>query len=216
MVIGFLVVEAHEVMASDQDMLEFDDDWEQRAAAVNEGKLRFLQLHTDVREHHHQSRLMITHESLETGWVDMRQCHSNLDATSALQIVFNPDRTRGLSITSHSKMAAAWAEKYTVQLEDILFGSSICLSLKTRALHAEGEKYVLKNGPFMRRFLDGYYPMRVSIQVDYPVERLHYLATRPEGVTQQVDDENGRLQLEARFEGQLNTEIVFKRVMQKD
>lgn len=187
----------------------FEDGWEERAEEVNEGELRILQPRTDSHEHHHHSRLKITQESLETGWVDMVQCHTNLDATSALQIVFTQGRVRDLHISSHSKIARAWVEKNTVQLENISPGSSVCLGLKTRALWVNDKKIILKNGPFMRQFLDGYYPMRVSMQVEYPTEKIRFLGMKPEGITYRIDS-NGWLEIDVRFEGRLNTEISFE------
>jgi hypothetical protein len=188
---------------------DWNDSWEEKAEEVNEGELRILKPRPDLDEHHHHSQLRITQESLKTGWVDMVQCHTNLDATSALQIVFNQGRVRDLRISSHSKIARAWVEKNTVQLEDISPGSRVCLSLKTRALRIDDKKIILKNGPFMRRFLDGYYPMRVSMQVEYPTKKMHFLGMKPEGIIHRIDS-NGRLEIDVRFEGRLNTEISFE------
>jgi len=194
---------------SDFEDARFEDGWEDRAEEVNEGELRLLKPRPDSDEHHHHSQLKITQESLKTGLVDMFQCHTNLDATSALQIVFNQGRVRDLQISSHSKIARVWVEKNTVQLENISPGSRLCLSLKTSALRINDKKIILKNGPFMRRFLDGYYPMRVSMSVEYPVKKMHFLGIKPEGIIHRMDS-NGRLEIDVRFEGRLNTEISFE------
>jgi hypothetical protein len=43
-------------------------------------------------------------------------------------------------------------------------GARLCLSAQTRALRNTGNGYFnLVNGPYMRKFLDGYYPMRVTL-----------------------------------------------------
>ena len=68
----------------------------------------------------------------------------------------------------------------------------------------------------MRRFLDGYYPMRVSMRVEYPLHMLRYVNMKPEGITHRVDNSSGRLEIEARFEGRLNTEINFERIASDD
>lgn len=221
LVIEMLTAGVYEAIASEQEVSEyedarFEDDWEKRAAEVNEGVLRILRPRTDLAEHHHHSQLKITQESIQTGWVDMSQCHTNLDAASALQIVFTEGRVRHLRIASHSKIAKAWVEKNTVQLEDISPDSRICLSLKTRALNIDGEKIVLKNGPFMRRFLDGYYPMRVSMQIDYPTKKIRYVGIKPEGITLRVGNSSSQLEMDVRFEGRLNTEISFAWVKSGD
>lgn len=200
------------VMASEWGMFGSEDDWQSRAAEVNEGELRILQPRTDLHEHHHHIELKLTQESLQTGWVDMMQCHTNLDAVSALQIVFREGKVRHLRIDSYSKIAKVWVEKNTVQLEDISPDSRICLSLKTRALNIDGEKMVLKNGPFMRRFLDGYYPMRVSMQIEYPTQKIRYIGAKPENIVFRADNGSSWLEMDIRFEGRLNTVISFQRV----
>jgi hypothetical protein len=69
--------------------------------------------------------------------------------------------------------------------------------------------YELQNGPFMRRFLDGYYPMRVSLEIEYP-SRLtladYTPATQP-GFS--VSTTPGQVVAEAVFEGQLRTRFRF-------
>jgi hypothetical protein len=206
---------------SEQDEAEFEDarfedDWEERVEEVNEGELRLLQMQDNTTEHHHRSRLRVTQKSLDTGWVDMYQCHTNLDATPALQIVFKKGRVRNLQIVSHSKIARTWVENNTVQLEDVSPDSKICLDLETRALSVKGEKIVLNNGPFMRRFLDGFYPMRVSMQVEYPADEIRFLAIKPEGINSRVDNTSGLLEIDVRFEGRLNTAISFEQIEPED
>jgi len=205
--VNYLV--AAEQGSPDFDDARFEDDWQQRAEEVNEGELLILPLRPDLKEYHHQSRLKITHQSLKTGWVDMVQCHTNLDVTPALQIVFTRDRVRDLLISSHSKINRVWVEENTVQLEDISEGSRLCLGLKTRALRINRKKIILKNGPFMRQFLDGYYPMRMSMRVEYPAQRMRLLGIKPEGIAKGIED-NGLLDIDVRFEGRLTTEINFE------
>jgi hypothetical protein len=62
----------------------------------------------------------------------------------------------------------------------------------------------------MRRFLDGYYPMRVTLAVHYPCERLQFAGATP---TPQpgfsVRDADCRVDVEAWFEGRLNVALRF-------
>ncbi len=198
---------------ADSDMeLWLLEDWEQKAASVNEGELE-LQQWQDANndEHLHRSVLQISPDSLETGWVSMYQCHTNIDATSAIQIVFKEHNTRDLRIESSSHIERAWVEGHTVQLENVSRDSSLCLKLSTRALQSRGQTYVLENGPFMRRFLDGYYPMRVSMQVKYPGGLLRYIAASPRGLLVQQDEAGSSIEIKARFEGRLTTAVTFNR-----
>ena len=69
---------------------------------------------------------------------------------------------------SSGNIEQSWVEDNTVQLRNVQENARLCVQAWTRALKSNGDgSYSLRNGPFMRRFLDGYYPMRVSMQIDY-------------------------------------------------
>ena len=65
----------------------------------------------------------------------------------------------------------------------------------------------------MRKFLDGYYPMRVSMDVVYPDNELYFANILP---VQQpgfaLSKAKGSVRFETWFEGELNTEIRFQAV----
>ncbi|MFN3785978.1 MAG: hypothetical protein ACK4RS_03965 [Thiothrix sp.] len=68
------------------------------------------------------------------------------------------------------------------------------------------------NGPYRRKFLDGYDPMHVSMQVDYPQDLLTVTAITPTVQTGfNVTQEDGKLAYDTIFEGELRTAIRFKR-----
>jgi len=101
------------------------------------------------------------------------------------------------------------AELRALQLEDVADDSRLCLSARTLALSPSADGAVLSNGPYMRRFLDGYYPMRVKLRVSYPGKRLNYRRSSPvefEAV------EEGELLLDVWFEGELRTSVEFDRI----
>ena len=74
---------------------------------------------------------------------------------------------------------------------------------------------MLKNGPYHRKFLDGYYPMHVSLDIKYPGTLMHYEsinpATQPGFNVKQASDS---LYVDAWFEGELKMEIRFSRMSQ--
>lgn len=184
---------------------------EKSAASVNEGELVFLTRLPGKPVHHHQNALVIRETSLDDGWTELTQCHENLDAVPAAQILFHRTRTTGLHIISQSGIVDAWVEGNTVQLRDIFPGAKLCIGAFSQALHDNGDgSYSLRNGPFMRKFLDGYYPMRVSMTV-----RLEGLALRFEGMLPAAQEglkvsKNGReVSFDAWFEGRLVTEMRF-------
>jgi len=190
--------------------VDAEESQRQRIAAVNEGELVFLDEPPPGTLHRHQARLVITGQSLLDGWVLMEQCHENLDRVAQAQIVFNPGRTRALQIVDFHNMDSAFVEGDTIQLRGIREASKICARLETRALHALGmQMFELRNGPFMRRFLDGYYPLQLSIRVEYPPE-LELFDQEPENQPGcAVRSAPGLVELDALFEGELRTRFRF-------
>lgn len=181
-----------------------------RIAEVNEGELAFLDTLPDKPVHYHHNRIVVTPASLDDGWVELEQCHRHLDRVDEAQIVFHPERSRRLHVLGFRNMRSAVADGNTVQLRGIGDGSEVCLRGETRALFEIGEGvYELQNGPYMRRFLDGYYPMRVSLEIEYP-QRLTLADFTPERQPGfEVSSGPGRVAAVARFEGQLRTRFRF-------
>ncbi len=150
--------------AAPAEDLPWPDD---SAAHVNEGALAFLPTPPAKPAHHHSNRLTLTEASLKSGWVKLEQCHENLNPVPLTQIVFGQGRIRALQITSRAGIGKARVEGPTVQLEDVKAGARLCLGAERRALAREKNGWVLRNGPYMRRFLDGYYPMHVTMEVRF-------------------------------------------------
>ena len=69
---------------------------------------------------------------------------------------------------------------------------------------------MLSNGPCMRRFLDGYYPMQVSMRVRWDMPELRFVDINPKvqpgfALTRQANE----VAFDAIFEGELRTRIRF-------
>jgi hypothetical protein len=184
-----------------------DDDWS--VEDVNEGKLEFLTQPPVESVHHHDNVITLDRSSLDDGWLQLDQCHRNIDKVARAQIVFRPGRIRGLRITASENIGRAWVEDASVQLTDIRQDSRLCLAAETRALSTNSDgSYRLDNGPFMRRFLDGYYPMRVSQKIVLADSGLVFSGIRPAvqpGFEVEVTKES--IRFDAWFEGRLLTEI---------
>lgn len=183
------------------------------ADAVNEGQLHFLATPPAKPIHHHQNRIGIESDSLASGWVRLAQCHDHLDAVPSTQITFREGFVRDLKVDVYSHVGEAWIEGSSVQLRQVGPNARVCLSAEVRALRNTGNGYFsLINGPFMRKFLDGYYPMRVTLHVDYPAKTLSLIDITPAaqpGLS--VVEEPGAIRIEAVFEGELQTLIQFDR-----
>jgi hypothetical protein len=194
------------------EWLDADDDLEARIARVNGGDLVFLSKPPSGPVHHHHSQITLDADSLDNGWVTMVQCHSHLDAVPRTQVVYHQTRSRDLSILSYENIEQAWVEGHTVQLADVGHAASICIRVRTRTLEFnEDGSFSLRGGPFMRRFLDGYYPMHVSMNIEVPPGYLRFSDSRPQrqdGFS--VQETSGGLYVDTWFEGKLYTELRFE------
>jgi len=188
-----------------------EPDLAEQVAAVNDGELAFIPAAAAEGAHTHLNRIRITAESLEGGWVSLVQCHEHLDAVPAAQILFRAGGIRDLTIDEARDIGHAWVEGHSVQLEDVGADARLCLHAESRALYALGDGlYRLRNGPYMRRFLDGYYPMRVALAIDYPAELIHLVGQSP--ATQSgfdVHTTTHGIDVDATFEGRLVTCFDF-------
>lgn len=195
---------------------ENEEWWQQksdteRALELNSGDLEFLPEPPEAPVHHHDNRITITEVSLDSGWIGLRQCHEHLDPVRRAQIVFGEGRIRGLRVTASRNIERAWVEGASVQLEGVRRDARLCIEAESRALHREGEAYLLQNGPYMRRYLDGYFPMHVTMTVETPAG-LRVASVEPERQPGfRVWREEGRYHLDAWFEGRLVTRLRLVR-----
>jgi len=179
---------------------------------VNEGQLVFLTSPKNKALHHHHNNMTIFPRSLQDGWVMMKQCHTNLDKVAAAQIVFAKGRVRDIRLVSFRNMGKAWVDGPTVQMADIKANARLCMQAWARALFINDDgSYSLRNGPFMRRFLDGYFPLRVSMVIDYAGTGLKPTEVSP--ARQKGFDiwrKKDRIGFDAVFEGKLRTKFNFE------
>ena len=180
---------------------------------VNEGVLKFLEKSPAKSIHHHHNQVLIDQNSLRSGWVSLKQCHTNLDPVPRAQITFREGFVRDLRVDISSKIEQAWIEGASVQLVNVEPGARLCLSAQTRALRNTGNGYFnLTNGPYMRKFLDGYYPMRVTLAIDYPAQTLELIDISPQAQPGlKLDTRSGAIRMDALFEGKLQTLIQFEK-----
>lgn len=205
-----LLAAAFPVFASD-DEAWFLDDFEERTAEVNEGELEFLSSPPKEPVHHHRNTLILDEGTLEDGWARLTQCHDHLDAVPRAEVTFREGHLRNLVITESRGIGRAWVAGTSVQLLDVEPGARLCLSAESRVLsrNADGS-YSVRNGPYMRRFLDGYYPMRVSVQVYYPCDRLRMAGHSPPAQRGfSVTRSRCGVHFDAFFQGRLKTELHF-------
>lgn len=210
----FLTLQADEISPEELERWFNSDEFAPPLASkdVNEGHLAFLTAAPEDKLHHHHNSVTILPNSLSDGWVLVRQCHSNIDQVSAAQVLFKKERVRELRVLEYRNIGRAWVEGPTVQMTDIGANATICLQARTRALYIKDDgSYCLRNGPFMRRFLDGYFPIRVSMQVKYQGTGLKLVDTSPrQQAGFSIWQKQHQLGFDTIFEGKLRTEFSFE------
>jgi len=190
---------------ADPFLLDADTD------SVNEGVLVLLPAPPGGPVHAHTTQITLLPTSLQDGWAQLDQCHTDLDEISRAQIVYRPGRVRKLAVVSSHGIGQAWVEGASVQLENVSNAASLCVRAESRVVHSLApDRFVVRNGPFMRRFLDGFYPMHVTLDIRLPPGDWQLVESVPAvqpGFTI-MQDEHG-LVAEAWFEGRLETEFHF-------
>ena len=189
--------------------LEQDDD--ASALLVNEGNLNFLHDAKSHRVLQTRNWLTITPESLHNGWVGLSQCQSNLDPVPAVEVVYRYHRLRNLRVVSTRRIERAWVEQNTVQMEQEQEGGKICIEAEVQVLKPDGESiYTLQSGPFHRRFLDCYYPIRLDYRIRWPNDWLQLESVHPamqQGFS--VREQPDGLIIDTLFEGRLTIKVRF-------
>jgi len=208
---------ANEPMSSDELEKWFNEDTnddEARALAVNEGDLEFLVRPPSKSVHFSRNILTIDKGSVKTGWVGLVQCHQNLDAVAASQVVYRYKRMRNFRVDSFEGIKRVWIEGNSVQMEDIKHGAKLCIQADVGILYSLPDgSVILRNGPFHRKYFDGYYPMHVTLEINYPVDLLRYESVTPMAqLGFNISQTNGALNVDAWFEGELRTEIRFSEI----
>jgi len=172
---------------------------------INEGELRFITETPKEPPHEQSTHIMVNEDSLKSGWITMRQCHYRLAPVSAMQVVFNQERARNIKIVQSDNIKRAWVENASVQLEGVEKEAVLCIQSENRSFRRNGTAgtYEWRGGPYMRRFLDGYFPMHVKVAIDYPAKHLRLKTIEPAPLRLKATTLPGHLRLDAVFEGRL-------------
>jgi hypothetical protein len=198
-------------LASDdlEAWLESDDD--AGAEMVNEGELAFLGDAQDRRVLQTRNWLSVTRDSMQTGWVGLHQCQSNLDPVSSVEVVYRYHGLRDLQVVSSQHIARAQVEGNSIQLEDVTEGGEVCIRAEVQVLRSNGAGgYSLQSGPFHRRFLDGFYPVHLDYRIRWPAEELQLVSVQPGAQPGfRVDEKRGELLIDSLFEGKLTIKVGF-------
>ncbi len=190
----------------------FEQDNASATDKVSEGELRFITRKPNKPVLHSLNKLVIYPSSLDDGWVSLSQCYQNLDPVAASEVVYQYKSMRDLKIVNYKNIGAAQIKGQSIQLTEVKKAAELCVSARVRIFYSNPDgSYSLINGPFHRKFLDGYFPYHLILEVDYPVSKLKLKQTIPaEQPGFSVKQSAGKLVLDGIFEGILNIELVFQ------
>lgn len=200
----------------DYDPLEDDRLWGDFASPsdtqTTSPELTFLMEEPERTPHHHQNQITLSASSLVDGWVDLRQCHNDVAPIRRMVIVYNEQTIDALQVESTRNIESARAEGDRVDLRGVEKDAEVCVTARMQIVEDEGDGiYRLESGPFVRRFLDGYFPMRVTMAVSWGDLDLSLEETEPaaqEGF-EVVTSEHGMI-FDTLFEGELNTLVRLR------
>lgn len=183
------------------------------ADVARDGELRFLATRPDPGAYWYESRVQISEDSLRTGVVQLATCHRQLDPNQKIVIVFNPERVQAIRVVSSEGVESAEVRGHQVEMAQVQRGGHICIDLSSRALDRVDERtWRLNAGPLMRRYLDGYLPMRAQLAFQWPDGLLRVRETRPAaqpGV--RIGTSNAGAQLDLSFAGRMTATVDLVR-----
>jgi hypothetical protein len=190
-----------------------NDDWEDRVEQLSEGELIWYR-HAPAEG---TSRMVLEvrfkPDSHQQGWLEVRQCHENLASVAAAQLVFEGRPVRALRIEKTENIQQAVIDNNTVQLTGVGKAARICVSSEQRILHRLDEHHwAIVSGPFQRRFLDGYYPMQVKMDIFWTADRWRLMRSRP-ARGPQINSTEDHLHMHAHFAGRLKMAFVFQHAL---
>ena len=188
------------------EALEFSD-------IAKEGELRYLASHPEPHTYRYESHVRISPESLQTGLVQLSTCHYQLDPIRKVVIAFNKDRLRRLTVVKADGIEKVEVDRHLVVLTQVARGASICIDLDSQALDPiDQNSWRLQAGPLMRRYLDGYLPMRADLHVYWTEGLLRIQETDPlpqPGV--EIKESPSGAQMHLIFAGRFRGSIVLAR-----
>lgn len=188
-----------------------DEDSESRAAQVNEGELNFIAPVHDQSILHSDTHLWLSAESRQSGWVKMRQCYRQLDAIGKTDVVYAYREMKNLRVIRTKKIARVRVKPQRVELENVEKDAELCVEAEVKIFQRLSDStFAVHNGPYHRRFLDGYYPYRVSLTVHYADDEMQLEQIAPEPQAGFYLTKNpGELNIDSWFEGELRIMLVF-------
>lgn len=188
----------------------FNSDDELPTAKVNDGELTFLTTKAKKETFHSVINIIVNQNSIDNGWVKLTQCYANLDPIHRTAIVYRNKFIKDLTVTSIENIKSAKVSGNKVLLQDVGGNASLCVSLNSRTFYQNKDlSFSLVNGPYHRKFLDGYYPYHLNLSIHYD-SKLKFKYSLPKSQAGfEVKQVPNSLLIDTLFEGRLKTEFRF-------
>ncbi len=202
-----------ETIENDLDLEKwFYSDEEISTDHVNEGILRLLKELPVKPVLHSNNHITINEKSLTSGWVLLEQCYENLDPVAITEIVYQYAFMRHLRISDQFNIESSKINNNAVRLENVKKNAKLCIKADVKILNKQNDgTFSLINGPFHRKFLDGYYPYHVSLRINYPSSIIKLISITPKPQQGfEINKTADSLLIESYFEGKLTVVLLFK------
>lgn len=126
------------------------------------------------------NHLTINQKSLNDGWITFSQCHNQLDPVPKIEVAYHPKNIKGLEVINFSNIENVNVKAHSVELLNVAANGKVCIKGESKTLKANKEGFQLKRGPYMRKFLDGYYPMIVEETIEMNKLKTQLLEQSPQ------------------------------------
>lgn len=188
----------------------FNSDDELPTSKVNDGQLNFIKNNSKKKIFHSEINITINQNSIDNGWTTLSQCYSNLDPVPRTAVTYRKNLIKNLRVLSSKHIKHAKVSGNKVILKDVSKEASLCIGASARNFYQnEDESFSLVNGPYHRKFLDGYYPYHLNLNIHFsPKLEFSYSAPKQQSGFQVKQLANSLL-VETLFEGRLKTEFRF-------
>ena len=188
----------------------FNSDEELPTDKVNEGKLKFINNIDAENIFRSTINISIDQESIEQGWTTLSQCYTNLDPISLTAIVYRKKFIKNIEIISSKNIKNTKVSGQKIILNDVSKNAKICIKLNSRNFYQNEDKsFSLVNGPYHRKFFDGYFPYHLTLNIKYDPSLNYHYSIPKQQMGFSVTQNSHALKVNTLFEGKLKTEFRF-------
>ena len=204
------VISAKEYLSPAELEKWFNSDDELPTSKVNEGQLNFITTNSKKNIFSSVITIKVDQNSIDEGWTTLTQCYSNLDPVPRTAVVYRKNLIKDLKVLSSKNIKSTKVAENKVFLSHVTKNASLCIGASARNFYQNEDKsFSLVNGPYHRKFLDGYYPYHLKLKIHYS-PNLRFLFNLPKEQPGFLLTHNSNsLLIDTVFEGRLKTEFRF-------